>query len=195
MNYKKLFVACFILIVVVFIYVFFYKGTCNICNKTSVATEKYEEKIFATNKNNLIAVVDLRKIVLESDAGKGIEKQIAEINEASKKELQEVESKMKSMERDKLSETDSQKVMDMQVALYEMVKKRRNQISEAYKNAVLELENAVNDVLKQVAEQGDIPLIINLEAVAYVNSHCRDVTNEVIQKINDTHPYIKVKIK
>lgn len=193
MNYKKLFVACFILIVVLFICVFFYKRTCNICNKTSVATEKYEEKIFATNKNNLIAVVDLRKIVLESEAGKGIEKQIAEINEASKKELQEVESKMKSM--DKLSETDSQKVMDMQVALYEMVKKRRNQISEAYKNAVLELENAVNDVLKQVAEQDDIYLIINLEAVAYVNSYCRDVTNEVIQKINDTHPHIQVKIK
>lgn len=194
MNYTKLLIAAGAAVVLIGVGVFFSKK-CSTCCPLRASTEQLgSEQAASTEKNGVIAVVNLRKVAAESKAGISIERQISEINDAAKKELQEVESKMKAMEKDKLSESDSRKVEDMQFALYDMVRKKRNQISEAYKKAVCELESAMNSLLKQIAERGDVCMIINSDAVACASSSCCDVTGDVIKQMDETLPYIKVSI-
>lgn len=179
-----------------FILISFFAKKPWIYNKSGngVVSTKYSEVRSSTSKDE-IAVIDLKRVAVESKAGQSIEKQIADINDIAKKDLQEVESKMKSMEKNKLSESDSRKFEDMQFALYDMVSTKRYQISEAYKKAVSELEAEVNKIVMQISEQNQLQMVISLEAVVCIGGHCRDITEEVIQKVNETLPLIPIVIK
>jgi Skp family chaperone for outer membrane proteins len=142
-----------------------------------------------------LAVVDLKRIASESEAGKNIEKKISEINEASKKDLIELETRIKSMEEDKkISEIDSRKIEDMQLILYDMVRTKRYQISEAYKKAFSILEREIYNVVSEVAKSHGIKMVITLDAAVYVDKDCHDLTNQVIKIVNERCKDIEVTI-
>jgi len=143
---------------------------------------------------NSIAVIDLKKVAVESKAGKYIEKRIAEINDVSKKDLLDLENKIKSMDTVKSSEADTRKVEDMQLILYDMVRTKRYQISEAYKKAITVLESEIKKAVSYVAEKNSIKTVFASEAVVYKSKDCSDITSQVIARVNEICKEIDVKL-
>ena len=154
-----------------------------------------EVRVVSSNAQTEIAVIDLKKIAMESKAGCSIEQQINAINESTKKDLQELEAKMKSaenMENNKLSDNETRKLEDMQFVLHDMVNTKRSQISEAYKKAIYELEVVVNKSIEQISQQLNLGVVLTSDAAVFISSQCRDITGDVIRMIDETCPYISV---
>lgn len=149
-----------------------------------------KEKIDRTYSS--IAIIDLKKAAIESEAGKYIEKRIAEINDLSKKDLLELETKIKSMDTVKASESDTRKIEDMQLILYDMIRTKRYQISEAYKKAITILESEIKKAVSYIAKQKGIRTVLASDAVIYRSNDCADITSQVIARINETCREINV---
>jgi Skp family chaperone for outer membrane proteins len=147
------------------------------------------------NLHKSIAVVDLKRVAALSNAGKSIEKQIVKINDESKKDLLNLESKIKSMEKSKLAESDSRKIEDMQFILHDMVSTKKYQISEAYRNALNALEKEINKIIAEIASKDNIQFVFTNDAVVYRSEKCDDITEEVIEKINKVCKEITVKVE
>jgi Skp family chaperone for outer membrane proteins len=155
----------------------------------------FVDNTFAENAVGMIAVVDLKKVASQSKAGKSIEKQIASINDESKRDLLDLEAKIKSMDSDKKSNSDARKIEDMQLILYDMVRQKRYQITEAYKIAVSILDNEIKRAMKQICEKKDIKIVIVNDALAYMNDGFPDITAESTKLVDEKCPFIKVELK
>ncbi len=133
-----------------------------------------------------IAIVDLKKIAIESEAGKYIEKKIEEINDESSKDLLDLEMQIKAIDSNKSSNEDARKIEDMQLSLYETVREKRNQISNAYKKAISELEIEIKKAISHVAKKSGIKIVLAYDAVIYNSDDCVDITEKVIVRLNKT---------
>ncbi|MDR1561041.1 MAG: OmpH family outer membrane protein [Holosporaceae bacterium] len=143
-----------------------------------------------------IAIIDLKKIASETTVGKDIEKQIASFNNESKKDFLDLESKIKSMDSNKKSDSDARKIEDMQLILYDMVRQKRFQISEAYKTAIASLDREIKKIVKEICRKRGIKMVIASDAVAYNDdTKSTDISDEVIVLVNKSCPSIKVKLK
>ena len=143
-----------------------------------------------------LAIVDMKKIASRSKAGKFIEVSISEINDKSKKDLLELESKIKAMEESKTSDVESRRAVDdMLVVLYDKVRAERYRISEAYREAVNNLENEIKRVISVVAQEKKIKMVLISDAIVYSNNDCVDMTDEAIERLNTECPEIKVELR
>jgi Skp family chaperone for outer membrane proteins len=141
---------------------------------------------------NAIAIVDMKKIASDSEAGKSIGEQIAKINDASKKDLSELEEKIKSMESDKTRNLDQRKIEDMQLILYDMVSAKKDKIAEAYRVAILTLEEEITKAVACVAKEKGLKVVLTSEAVIFSSESCLNITADVTEKLNENCKEIKV---
>ncbi|MDR3151302.1 MAG: OmpH family outer membrane protein [Holosporaceae bacterium] len=144
-----------------------------------------------------VAVVDLKKVASRCKAGKDIEKQIVDINSKSKKDFEDLENKIKSREyvNSKSSDEDSRKTDEMRLVLYDMVRSERYKISSAYNKAISALDSEIKKNIKEVCESKGIALAVATDAVVYYDTEdCTDITDEVINKIDETSTSIGVDI-
>lgn len=153
--------------------------------------------VFADTENvsQSVAMIDLKKVAAESQAGKGIEMQVANKNGKSKKELVDLEEKIKSMEANKLSGSDPRKVEELQLILYDMIKERRFQISEAYRKAIEALEAIIREAIKEIADERKIDVVLASDAVVFSGQNCADITNETIKRVDMKCKYIELLVK
>lgn len=135
-------------------------------------------------RSQVIAIVDLKRVASESKAGKGIDQQVAEKNKESKRELTDLETKIESMESNKLSGSDPRKIEELQLILYDMVKERRFQISEAYRVAIAALEQIIKDAIKEIIAEMGIDIVLASDAIVFSGDNCKDITNETIKKVD-----------
>ncbi|MDR1236353.1 MAG: OmpH family outer membrane protein, partial [Holosporaceae bacterium] len=141
-----------------------------------------------------IAIIDLKKILSESKAGKNIEKQIEKYNNDSKKDLEDLESQLKLLDnKKKKSEEDSRKIEELQVILYEMVRSKKYQIAEAYSKAISVLDKEMRGVIEKICENREIDAVVNGEAVVFTNK-CPDITDEAIKMLDKSCREIKVEL-
>jgi Skp family chaperone for outer membrane proteins len=147
------------------------------------------------NSASVFAVLDLKKVASESSAGKDIEAQIEAINKESKKDLLDLESKIKSMESNKKSDYDTRKIEELQIILYDMVRTKKYQISEAYRKAIAVLDLEMRKVIKEITTEKGIQIVMNVEAVVYLVKDGYDITAEVINRLNKVCKSVKVTIK
>lgn len=149
----------------------------------------------AENVSQSVAMIDLKKVAAESQAGKGIEMQVANKNGKSKKELVDLEEKIKSMEANKLSGSDPRKVEELQLILYDMVKERSFQISEAYHKAIEALEVIIREAIKEIVDERKIDVVLASDAVVFSGQNCVDITNETIKRVDMKCKYIELLVK
>lgn len=142
----------------------------------------------------VVAIIDIKKVASKSKAGRGIEKQAATQNNTSKKELIDLENKIKSMESSKLSGSDPQKIEELQLLLYDMVKEKRFQISEAYRKAIETLETIIRGIVEEVCTEKHIDVVITNEAVVYSGKNCLDITEEVTKRLDERCEEIILKL-
>lgn len=141
-----------------------------------------------------VAVVDIKKVISECEAGKDIDKQVDSINETKKKKLLVFENQIKDMSKASDALQRSDELESLQIQLYELVKTAKLEIEEAHKEAIVELLQVVNDVVQEIAKENSFKLVVNKEAVIYCDDNC-DQTNSVIRRVNDRTKHISVKVK
>ncbi|MBR1734783.1 MAG: OmpH family outer membrane protein [Alphaproteobacteria bacterium] len=159
-----------------------------------IITSFISNTLYGKEKLQQIAIVDLRRVAAESKAGKGIDSQADDKNKESKKEFSDLEEKIKSMESSKLSGSDPRKIEELQLILYDMVKERRFQISEAYKIAIAKLEEIVKEAIKEIASEKGIDIVLIADAVIFSGVSCKDITVEVIDRVNKKCEHISLKV-
>ncbi|MDR0581139.1 MAG: OmpH family outer membrane protein [Holosporaceae bacterium] len=145
--------------------------------------------------HEFFAIVDLKKIAAESLAGKSIEEQIKSINDRAKKDLLDLESKVKGMESNKKADYDSRKIEDMQLIMYDMVRSKKYQIAEAYRKAVTTLDEETQKIIAKVCKEKGISVVVNAEAVVYAAVESMDITGEVIKELNERLRSVSVEVK
>lgn len=141
------------------------------------------------------AVVNIRYVAKNSDAGRGIDDQLAEINDKSKKDLLDLESSIKKMDSDAKTSSDERKVEDLQVILYDMTKEKRYQIQTAYHNALEQLEQEIHKVVEEISNEKGYSLVVISDVIVFNSSECPDITQETIERLNKRVPKIKVDMK
>ncbi len=143
-----------------------------------------------------LAVVNLKEIAQKSEAGRGIDEQIAEINNQEKKDLLEFEDNIRQMDYNAKTSADERKVEDLQVILYDMTRTKRFQIQEAYKAAVKVLEKEIHTIIREIADEKGYSFVIIDDVVVSNTSKCPNITQEAIDRLNLRVNRIKVnKIK
>ncbi|MDR2645611.1 MAG: OmpH family outer membrane protein [Holosporaceae bacterium] len=150
---------------------------------------------FSAYSHEFLATVDWKRVAAESLAGKSIEEQIKSINNRAKKDLLDLESKIKEMESNKKADYDSRKIEDMQLILYDMVRSKKYQIAEAYRKAIATLEEESRKIIAKICKEKGVSVVINAEAVVYVAAESMDITAKVTKELNDRLPSINVEVK
>jgi Skp family chaperone for outer membrane proteins len=146
--------------------------------------------------SSAIAIIDLKKVASESEAGKDIEKQIEKLNEEAKNDLQDLEGKIKSMESNKKSsDYDVRKIEDMQLILYDMVRTKKYHISEAYDKAIVALDQKMKKIIEEICQKESIEITLNSDAVVYFGKNPKDITDRVIARLNEVCKSIKVELR
>jgi Skp family chaperone for outer membrane proteins len=141
----------------------------------------------------VVVVVDLKRVASESKAGMGIEKQIEKYNDESGKDLGEMESQIKLLDAKKeKSAEDSRKIEELQVLLYDMVRSKKYQIAEACNRSFAVLDRKMKEVIRPICEERGIEIVVNSEAVVFMCDKCYDITDEVIEKLNEKCPKVEV---
>ncbi|MDR3187086.1 MAG: OmpH family outer membrane protein [Holosporaceae bacterium] len=145
--------------------------------------------------SNGVAIVDLKKVALRSKAGKGVEEQIAAINNDAKKDFLDLEANIKSMESNKKSNSDARTIEDAQLMLYDAVRHKKNQIADAYRIAISTLDGEIKKVIAKICQKKGIELVIANDAAVYVGKKFPDITSEVVAGVDLSCPAIKVELK
>ena len=141
-----------------------------------------------------LAIVNLKEIAQKSEAGRGIDDQIAEINNKEKRDLLEFEDNIKQMDSNARTSADERKVEDLQVILYDMTRTKRFQIQEAYKVAVKVLEKEIHEIIREIADEKGYSFVIIDDVVVSNTSKCPNITQEAIDRLNLRVDRIKVDI-
>ncbi|MDR2766476.1 MAG: OmpH family outer membrane protein [Holosporaceae bacterium] len=163
--------------------------------KKMATDSKVGKSITAANCSSAIAVVDIKKVATDSKVGKDIDKQMAAINDESKKYLLDLESKIKSMETNKKSDSDARKIEDMQLILYDLVRQKKYDIAKAYRVAIASFDAEIKKIIEKICVEKNIKIVIAHDAVVYASDACLDITDDVIRNVNKSCPPIKVEVK
>lgn len=142
-----------------------------------------------------VAVIDLKKVAADSMAGKSIDEQISEINDKAREDLVEIENSIKKMDSSQKGGLEERKVEDLQVILYDMTRKKRYQIQNAYKTAVKILEKNIFEVVKSIADEKKLSLVVVSDAVFYRADSSEDITSDVICRLDTVIKRIPVKLE
>lgn len=148
-----------------------------------------------------IAVVDIRKILQESEAAKSVDKQLSEQQEKYQKEFDELEDKLIKQEKklvdekDDLSNEDFLKRRDELenevMEIRELAKTRKRIMEEAFNRALITLKEEIIKIAATLAEKRGYELILNRQDVV-IAVRDMDITDEVMKKINKSLPKVEL---
>jgi outer membrane protein len=147
----------------------------------------------SANAEMSIAVVDVQKLMGDSDAAKSIEKQVTAkrekfVSELSKKEkgLRETEKKLAG-ERSKLSKEDfTKKAQEFEKSLMstrEMAQKTKKQYDDATGKALSQLRDKAVEVVSAIAKEKGYQLVLSKQGVV-VSAQGIDITDEAMANLN-----------
>lgn len=143
-----------------------------------------------------IAIIDMKHIASKCKAGISIDDQLCKINDHSKKEYSDLEKKIKEFEnKNKKNDTDSRMLEDMQVMLFDAVRKKKYQIETAYQNAISKLEQTIKTVVSEIAIRRGIKLVLLNDVLIHHSEEVLDITDEVIKNVDHLCSFIEVEIK
>lgn len=151
-----------------------------------------------------IAVVDVQALLNDSDAAMDVKKQAAELRNSYQKEFEELEKKLRGMEKDFVAQKDKlseeqivakRKEFEKQLIDAQMqVKKRKKQLEDAVGKATDALRSKILEIVATMSTQRGYHLVISRNDVVIVSSEL-DVTREVLDKLNEDLKSIKLEIK
>lgn len=148
-----------------------------------------------------IAIIDIKKILNESKATKGIQEQIegqrkkVQADVTKQEEALRAEDKKLAEQRSVLSaeafaakqKTFKEKVLKAQ----KEVQDHRGKLETAYNKALASVQEVLIETLKEMAKKRGFKAVIPAAHVAYYDDSL-DITNDVLKKLDEKLPSVKV---
>ena len=140
-----------------------------------------------------IGIVDLRKVIEDSTAGKGLNAQMKARQEAIQKEATEYEKKLKAQEQDIVSKRKDMKPEEFEAKKKgfeeELLKSRQAiltksaALEDSRKSALGELQKAIGKASANVADTKKLQLIVDRQFVILAEEGM-DITADVLKNLN-----------
>ncbi len=148
----------------------------------------------AENKAVSIAVVDVDRILSDSDAGKSMQSQLKTRREAFQKEFSAREDNLMNAQKVLLDQKEtltveefSKKREDFETQLLEtrsLFQKRRNSLDKGLSSALAELRKNIIQVAAEVANENEFQIVLTRDSVVIVEKEI-DITEVVLDRLND----------
>jgi len=156
-----------------------------------------------TGSAQVIAVVDIKQLMLASKAAKSIQKSAEGVREKYQKDIKKIEQSLKDSEsaiikdREKLSKDDFiKKQHEFQKELIESQKKvaeMNKKLDHAVADSLNILREEIVNIVAEMAEKNGYDLVISRQEVVIV-AKTMDITAAVMDALNKKLPSVKVKI-
>ena len=151
----------------------------------------------------VIAIVDVRILLSESDAAKSIQKQIKKHRDKFVESLAKDEKELRKLEKnliekkDELSPDDfAKKRKEFEEKLLETRKEAQEQkrkLDEAAADASRKLRNEITDIVEDIAEDKGYNLVLSAQNVV-IGAKEINITEEVMDALNDEVSKISLKL-
>lgn len=153
-------------------------------------------------QKSIIAFIDMKHVASTCKAGKSIDDQLCKINDQSKTEYIALENNIKDFEK-KNSNLNNQNsadnvartLEDMQIMLYDAIRKKKYQIEEAYQEALAKLEQTIKTVVAEIAIEKGLKIVILKDVIVYQTDDILDITDETIKKVDNICQTIDVDLQ
>jgi outer membrane protein len=163
--------------------------------------------LFATTLNSYaadIAVVDIQKVLQDAEASKDIRDQIKVQRDKYQAEITKEEDELRKSEQ-KLNEQKSilsaeafkdkrEEFKDKLTKAQRDVQEKRAQLDAALNDSIGQVQKAVFEIISDMAKEKGFKLAITTAQTLYSEAGM-DITDEVLKKLNDKLPKVKVTIK
>lgn len=140
-----------------------------------------------------IGIIDLRKVIEESEAGKNIASQLKSRQEAIQKEASEFEKKLKAEEQDILAKrkdmkaeefTEKKKAFEQDfLKSRQAVMTKSSELDTSRKQALAELQKHIAKISADVAKDKKLEIIIDRQFVVLAEEGM-DISADVMSKLN-----------
>ncbi len=149
-----------------------------------------------------VAVVDVRYILGQSDAGKSIHQQRSEIHSKFLAEISKTEQDLREQEQVLLKEREtlSSDVFLKKKQEYErnfletgrLARKKKQALDTMFAEAVDRLKGTLTDIVKAIASERGYNLVLTKQNVI-IGAESIDITKEAMMRLNKALPEIKLK--
>ena len=144
-----------------------------------------------------VAVIDVQRVVSESDAGKEALKQLAQLREQKQQEGQNLQKELDALrdqfakQRFSLSEAMlaelNKQIEDKNIALQRFQDDATRELNDAQRKTLSALEDRIMPIINAVGKERGMTLIFNKfqSGLVYADTEV-DITDEVIKRFNTT---------
>jgi len=149
-----------------------------------------------------IAILDLTSIRREALAVKDIHTQIAAFQKAFRADVQKEEealrianqelAKKRSILAPEAFAEERRKFEQKVVGVQRSVQERKRALDKSQADALLKLEVALNAIIKKIAEDNKLNLVLRREQTI-LSSRAMEITGQVLKQINAKLPKVKVE--
>lgn len=150
------------------------------------------------------AVVDVQKILEESDAAKAVEKQLKSHRETLQAEFSKHEDDLRSKEKDLLEKRSSlsqedfakegEKFEEQLLETRKLVQKRKQALEKAINLTRAKLQTEIVKIVSEIAEKEGYQVVFSKKQIVIVEKAI-DITDEVMDRINKSIPNLDLDIK
>lgn len=149
-------------------------------------------------------VIDIKKVLEESTAAKGIRQQIKQESEVYQQDITKKEEKIRATSK-KLNEQKSllsqdafeeqrNKFQGEVVAVQRDVQKKRSVLDNAYGTAMQKVQDIVLSIIKEMSQQRKFNVVMAKSELVYADNTL-DITNEVVGELNKRLPKVQIELK
>jgi Skp family chaperone for outer membrane proteins len=141
-----------------------------------------------------VAVLDMRRLVDESDAGKSIGEKLSARHDSLQKEASEYEKKIRDQEKSLLQERKKLKPEEFETKKKEFEKnfkdsrekilKKSNDLEAARRKAVNQLQTHIAEITADIADTRKLDLVVDRDAVV-ISAKNIEITDEVLKRLNE----------
>ena len=154
-------------------------------------------------KAPVIAVVDVQKIMQESNASKGVSKSFESLRETYQKEISSLEDKLRKSEEE-LRKQQTVLAPDALAAKRRDFEKQVGEVQKTVQNRKRALENALNEamavvhksmveIVADVARERGANLVLARQQFVLVDTQL-DVTDTVMERVNKKLPQVALNV-
>lgn len=157
---------------------------------------------FAADGGSKIGVVDTTRIMKESDAAKGIFKELEAKRAEYEKQIKGQEDSLRKAEQDitakksKMSEDEFNKARkdfeEKLMSAQKMVQDRKKTLDDALAGAVNQLREKSAKITADIAKERGYDVVVTQDAVVLAQPEL-DVTDEVVKRLNADVKHIDIK--
>jgi len=163
----------------------------------------FAEEKKADLKAPVIAVVDVQKIMQESNASKGVSKSFESLRETYQKEISSLEDKLRKSEEE-LRKQQTVLAPDALATKRRDFEKQVGEVQKTVQNRKRALENALNEamavvhknmveIVADVARERGANLVLARQQFVLVDTHL-DVTDTVMERVNKKLPQVALNV-